>query len=342
MTYDLIVVGDGLAARVFLYQLSELLRESCAQIPSVLVISDNQSYTPCSLRTTATISKVGMQMGVGEHGDRLLRAYGEFENFARALAPGIVTQTRHYQVLMEDDPANEGRFHKRYGPTIVTSMGLKAAVGESYLVDPLALMNFLSSQSIFNDQLLHIKESVLALDHEGAVVTLRGRYQGKYIFVAAGAPGEELLADTRELGDSPAVGESVLGSYLEWSCDNPLADLGESWQVALAKFNVLYRHLDRRLLVGGTTTKNIHCFHPLEMKSQYDMAQEVLGAKLPPFSEASHLVGERSKLAGRRPYWGHITGRTWAVRGLYKNGFTLAFLAARELLEDRKGLGALV
>lgn len=338
MTYDLIVVGDGLAARVFLYRFSGFIRQYNSQIPSVLVISDAQTYTPCSLKTTATISKVGMQPGVGEHGDLLLRAYDEFESFARELPAKIVTCAAHYQVFMGNMDKDEERFCRRYGTPSEISPGLRAVKGESYLADPVAMMNYLKSGS----EVTYVNDSVLALDHSGVVMTLNGRYQAKHVLVAAGGAGEELLADSRNLGNSPSVGESVFGSYLEWEGTNPLPNLGESWQVALSKFNVLYRHLDQKLLLGGTTTKNIHCFHPVEMKEQYELAQEVLEGRLPCLNAAKHLVGERSKLAARRPFWGRVAGRIWAIRGLYKNGFTLAFLAARELLEDKEGLGSLV
>ncbi len=330
MTYDLIVVGDGLAARVFLYNLNKCVKSRNSQIPNVLVISDNQSFAPCSLNSTATISTVGLQEGVGEHGDLLLRAYREFEDFTTVLPEGIVTKSKHYQVFMGDDLA---RFEGRYGEAINLGGNLRGAKGDSYLARPQALLEFLLQGSRSHLNIINSLDAVIALDHQGLIVTARGRLQAKRVLIAAGAAGEELLADTRDFGSSPKVGESIFGSYLEWECDNPCTHLGSSWQLGLSKFNVIYRELDQRLLLGGTTTKSVHCFHPIHMKTQYELAQQLLEGALPSFQSAAYRVGERSKLAGRRPFWGKVAGQTYAIRGFYKNGYTLAFLAARGLME---------
>jgi len=112
--------------------------------------------------------------------------------------------------------------------------------------------------------------------------------------------------------------------------------LGESWQFALSKFNVIYRAIDRTLMLGGTSTKGLQCFHPLDMREQYDLAKSVFKEALPEFNKAFFSCGERSKLPGRRTFWGQLEGSVYAIRGLYKNGFTLSFLAAHELLNDEK------
>lgn len=341
MTYDLIVVGDGLAARVFLYELNKCVKSRGSQIPNVAVISDSSTFAPCSVNTTATICKVGLQEGVGEHGDRLLLAYECFESFLAEIRSEVKSDefclgANHYQCFMGE---GEDRFSARYGEISEVEISgakgatlFKASRGNSYLVSPLKLLSYLEENSSSHLNITRIKDRVIALNHLGTLVGSKSKYQTRCVLVAAGGAGEELLADTNEFGVSPKVGQSVFGSYLEWTTSNPIPSLGSSWQVGLSKFNVIYRQSDRKLLLGGTTTKNAHCFHPHHMMEQYLIAQKKLAQVLPAFDEAEFKVGERSKLAGRRPFWGEISGQTLAIRGLYKNGFTLSFLAAKELV----------
>lgn len=343
MIYDLVVIGSGLAAKSFLLRWALMVRdELTAQIPSVLVLSSAPNYPLCSLNSTATIARIGLQAGVGKLGDQLLKAYGEWEVIMSEFGSEVYTQAQHYQLLL--DSKAQDSFTARYGE--VTSMPapldhLKASVGQSYLVRPEALLSAMDECIQKYLPFTQQDELVLKVNPDGEVIGLGGRYQARQVVVAAGAAGEALLGDSFNSELSVPMGKLASGSYLEWQCPNPFKSLGSSWQLGIGKFNLIYRGLDGVLLLGGTNSGELSCFSALDMKAQYDLAQAQCLGQLPPFQQAQFKVGERSKLRMRMPFWGQVgasDSRVYAIRGLYKNGYTLAFLAGLELAQAGRAI----
>lgn len=333
MKYDLIIVGAGLAAKTFLLRLSILIRSGeYAQIPKVLVISEQRSYPTCSLNSTATVSKLGLQKGVGALGDQLLEAFEAFEEMLPEIRKDCFEKAVHYQILSGE--AHD--FERRYGKTEALSKNLshlRAAKSENYLVCPDRLLKFMSEKAKEVLDYDELETSVRAVKENGEVITLGGKFEGERVLIAAGAAGEDLISDSfREIKE----GKLASGTFLSWSCENPLRELGPSWQLGIGKFNVIYRALDQILLLGGTNSGEISHTHLAHMKEQYDKANLILRGSLPAFGAAKFNVGERSKLSGRKTFWGPLPGHEniYAIRGLYKNGYSLSFLAAKNLLDQ--------
>jgi hypothetical protein len=67
--YDLIVVGNGIAAQTFLFELFTKLDVKKRQNFSVAQIYSEDIALSCSLRTTATVSLNGIEEGVSDLGN---------------------------------------------------------------------------------------------------------------------------------------------------------------------------------------------------------------------------------------------------------------------------------
>ena len=73
--YDLTVVGNGIAANLFLIEY--LSKKS----QNVLQVHSEDKTPPCSLSTTGTVVLDGVRMGVSPLGDLIYRSFDAFKNY---------------------------------------------------------------------------------------------------------------------------------------------------------------------------------------------------------------------------------------------------------------------
>jgi hypothetical protein len=132
----------------------------------------------------------------------------------------------------------------------------------------------------------------------------------------------------------------VAGTYLQF----PLEEFNlsefttkESFSLVFDEIHFIVRRHAGDVLIGATTTNNSKNFYPDKegMLEQYQRLQKHLHKviTLPAIDKGELITGIRHKGQRRTPFWGQVNDNCYAVWGLYKNAFTLAFTAARELTQ---------
>ena len=160
------------------------------------------------------------------------------------------------------------------------------------------------------------------------------RFQGKYLrgkllFLASGA---YVKRDNKFFPKNPFIaGSSVVkGSYGIFDD----IDLGESGFVfSCGKANLVYRREVKQVVIGGTTDRD-EGWGPdsKAVQEQYKIVSKFFS--LPPFNCIRLGAGLRHRGAKRMPFWGRLSENVYGILGLYKNGWSLSFLAAEEILMD--------
>ena len=92
----------------------------------------------------------------------------------------------------------------------------------------------------------------------------------------------------------------------------------------------------KKFVIGATTLKEGALF--LErtdlLLGIYLHAKKYCPYTLPAFSQAKIYTGLRHLGYKRMPFWGKVGEKTFAVHSLYKNGLSLSFLAANDLINQ--------
>ena len=103
----------------------------------------------------------------------------------------------------------------------------------------------------------------------------------------------------------------------------------------MSEFNFVYRHLDQKVLIGGTTQSDGIFAKDWSSLIEYHQIIKDLIPNIPEFCNWCENTGTRQKGSKGRPYWGPCSNNPdihYEISNLYKNGFTLPFLAAKDLL----------
>jgi hypothetical protein len=312
--YDLMVVGDGLGARLFLFFLAQKKYSG-----KILQIFQNEQFPPCSINTTAMVSDLGVDKGVSAHGDLLLKSFESFVQFQEKYQLNGVEKVKQIKILTDADEPEQ--FLRRYPNTAPVSYKNKtfsqAASHEAYIISP----------EIF---LAEIKENYKNLNLTSEVAVFSYDKTNKYppLYLFAGAYPSLLK---NNFPDSAVYEKSqvVPGSYLifkniEWS--------DSSVVLGFSHFNIIYRHQEKVLLLGGTTSKLSQTLPDVNaLKIYYDMAKTYID--LPDLSKAKMQTGFRHKGFKRQSFVGALNEEKsiFGVSGTYKNGWSLLFHFAHEL-----------
>ena len=131
------------------------------------------------------------------------------------------------------------------------------------------------------------------------------------------------------------VGSRVVkGSYGIFD-DVTLGD--SSFVFSCGKTNLIYRHRDRQAVIGGTTDQDQGVEPDLEaLREQYKIISTTFS--LPQFGRLKPGAGLRHRGPKRMPFWGRLSEGVYGILGLYKNGWSLSFLAAEDFLGE-SGIG---
>ena len=294
----MIIVGKGVAGSTLAY----LAREQKPNLKIALLHSSRNQ--PCSLHSTGIVSTFGMEPGSSLRADHICTAVAKAEKFFAKKHPPGVERVPH--LYAHSDRENH-----------------------CYLISPDKYLNWLEEQTHCDFWEEHVEEV-----EEGRIKTFSGKiFEGKVIVLASGA---YIKKENKLFPAHPYVAESsvVKGSYgifenINWK--------KTSFVFSCGKANLVYRREDNKVIIGGTTDReegvkpNVealeHCYNTLA--DFFD---------LPLFNTIEPGVGLRHRGRKRMPYWGGLTKNVYGILGLYKNGWSLAFLAAEELLQELQSL----
>ena len=329
---DLIIIGNGIAAQCFLWELSKSDKKI-----SVLKISDERLAPSCSLNSTATISLRGAVRGVSPLGDLNFDSYKMAEAFIGKERPDGVVSSKFYSLCEEEE---KEEYVRRFGYLEeirdIGPLSLKKIhqgnIWDGYIIDPGKFLGFFQERTKkFHSSISAMVTATKITDEGVAVTTLDGNvYIARKLLICSGAYTKlyEALypAHLAIKGSS-----SVPGAYLEKSG----VDLGStSFVVSLHGENLIYYSQTKTLKIGATTQKKgLEAPEYLKLLGIWESFHSLFKEKIPKFSEFEIKVGLRHKGIKRMPFYGKLSENVFALMSLYKNGYTYPFLGAKEILK---------
>jgi hypothetical protein len=340
--YDLAIIGNGIAAQSFLWNLSnkkKLFAESKSQDFSIAHIYSERIAPACSLRSSATVSLNGIDEDVSPLGNEMREAFFLFDELVKKYHPaGVEEVTRTVISTNENDTKKLMRRYKTLSS--VKSTKIKSAYPgtqyNSYIITPEIFLSWLSehTQVEKTDIPMFVKnlEKRNGLYHlileNGEVV------EAKKILFAMGA-----FAKIFERFLMPLNAESIevkntikAGSFLERSID-----LGpKSFYFSIDGHQALYRknRHESRLIIGSATTVGAYEAPDLSgLVKIFSKLKNILTINIGEISDYKITTGLRHKGPKRMMICEALDSdkTLFRINGLYKNGYTMAFLAAAKM-----------
>lgn len=339
MIYDLIVVGNGLAAQTFLFELFRKLDVKKSQNFFVAQIYSEEIAASCSLRSTATVSLNGVEEGVSELGDELRNSFFLFEEFQKKHNPkGVEKITQSITFSSDKEKAKMIRRYKvlRKVSHPVWSEEVEGTELDSYLVEPL-LFNSWFNEHLSPHKIVQKKNFLknFTKNSEGIIecqLLNNEILKTKKLVLCMGAYAKlfsEFFDETHELNNT----EMVAGSFLERSVKLSRA----SFYMTIDENNLIYRSGEQKLIVGSASkTGGLVMADHSELDEVLAMFNERCSFPIGQLSDFKIVTGLRHKGARRRPIARALDPEKniYMISGFYKNGFTFSHLCAKKVLSE--------
>lgn len=318
-----LTIGDGIAA----WCLHAYLKDA-----EVTNFCAEDFFPSCSLNSTAINCLRGTQSGISPLGDLMVRSYQEFEKFYLNYKPeGIALG--HEIKFFNDVEKHTKRYPNYYEAQTSTVQNYRYQASEpAYLIDPQELKKW------FNERYQHVKKSdklvtKLIVTGEKVQVETGGQtisYDEVYL-CSSYATAYLARGLNPEFDTYLDYSKQVPGTYLEIPFSSAFKHFEQDVSLALGEHHLIVKPSQGKVLLGSTTTKDEIEFSDQRIKEIYLKVQSHLTFDLPNYSQWRVLTGIRHKGRKRTPYWGEIAPGVKVICGLYKNGYTFAFQAAKEL-----------
>lgn len=341
MVYDLIVVGNGLAAQTFLFELFKHLKSDVkkSQNFSVAQIFSEEIAPACSLRSTASVSLNGTEEGISDLGDDLRNSFFLFEDFVKDQGPEGVEAVR--QMVTFSNNAEKEKLIRRYKKLNLIKnplfnfevLGVEL---DSYLVSPTTYGNWfngkISSEKI--DQKKNFLKSMTS-DPDGSLtceLMNSEKVRAKKVVLCTGAYAKifsQFYLATEEFHAT----QTVAGAYLEKTINLSTS----SFYITIDRHNLIYRSFDQTLIMGTASRDgafNISDY--AELEDIYKVFCSFVNFSLGSFSSFKTVVGLRHKAQKRRPVARALNDEKtiYMINGFYKNGYSFGHLCAEKIVRE--------
>jgi len=339
MIYDLLVVGNGLAAQTFLF---ELFNQKSAVIKnqnfSVGQVYADEISPPCSLRTTATVALSGIEEGISPLGNELRESYFLFEEFFKKHRPHGIEEVVQYILHSKED--EKEKLTRRYNTLTAIHSDLlnEEMTGiemPSYQISPDVYKKWLEN-NLNNFELSRIKNFVRSYEFNDRghieLTLLNGEIlTTKKLILGTGAYSK-LFAHFFSTEEMAPTG-ILAGSYLERSVDLNRP----SFFLTLDGNKCVYRSQEKQLGIGSVSQKGAFLTGDFDgLKALIALFKKHLSIDIGELEDFKMVTGLRHKGRQRRPIYKALDAekKIYMISGFYKNGFTFAHLAAREVLKE--------
>lgn len=331
----ILVLGGGIAAEMVIFSLLKHHQFNKNQI-QILQISNEFKYPPCSIHSTSFVCLRNTQKNLSELGDRIIDAYSKLKEFIALYEPngiekGLITH------LATPGTEFEAKFKRRF-PEFRADETFISFEEECFFFSPHRFMPWLKRS---NDQIERLQAEILKLTDD-KVITSAGEFYFDKVVIATSAYSK-FFSDRYPKHQAIEKSVPISGSYLLFQ-----HDFGDkSFGYELDESYVIYRGKEKELLVGATTVRldesyehykqRIHEDEKLELLDIYESLKSGLKPllELPDLAKAKSDRGFRHRGYKRNPFWGQMDekGKVFGILGLYKNGYSLPFLAGPQLAE---------
>jgi len=336
VVYDLIVVGNGLAAQTLLFEIFSNDKKS--QNFSVAQLYSEEITPSCSLKSTATVSLSGIEEGISELGEDLRESYFLFEKFIKEYSPaGVEALERYVTYTTDKEKAKMLRRYKNLSklkhPLLKEEFeGTKL---ESFLITPHLYSswfeNFIKDKNIvkresFVSSVIKNEAGFLECHLLGGEILL-----AKKVVLCTGAYSK-ILSHFYGLSETLEKSEVVAGSYLERFLDLNRA----SFYFTIDSHSLIYRQSDTKIIFGSSSIKGgFQAANLEELQNIFLQIQALISFNLGEFSDYKIITGQRHKGIRRRAFFKSLDSEDslFLITGLYKNGYTFSLLAAKVIAE---------
>lgn len=353
--YDILVVGNGIAAKHFLFELSNKFSQNLDKQKKITIgqVFDNHITPACSEHASVTVSLNGIREDISVLGDELREGYFAFLDFVKKYNPKGVTKTQ--RVVTCTNPIDQKKLFRRYTtlqntPLVLIEkpylkVPLEGVTYEAYMIDVLAYLDFLDSQ-IKLENLDCMEGFVEEIRFEDGIYELRLKdktiIKTKQLLLAMGAYSKvyshfyEIFNMLKNHGvELEANNQIKVGSYLykevNWNKD-PL------YLVIDGNKLMYYKNEEKEFLRLATVTTlgtEVACNHT-EFLKIHKLYKEKTNLDIGEYNSFTYDYGLRHKGPRRtviaREIAPTILPKLFMINGLYKNGFTLSFVATKKLL----------
>lgn len=335
--YDLVVIGNGIAAQFFLWNLSS--QESKSQNFSIAHVYSNEITPACSLKSTATVSLNGIEENVSQLGDDMREAYFLFENLFNTHKPQGVQEVKRTVLATNEDEIK--KLNRRYKKLIdikseYVNSNYSGAEYNSFMITPEVFSEWLiKSITVKKDNFPFFVRDVSEEGVELIVKLQNGEVlRAKKILFATGAFAKifEKFYLSSEAESIELKNMIKAGFYLERSID-----LGnQSFYLTIDGNEVLYRKnsSESKLIIGSHTAIGAYEVPDVAaLTALIAKLSKLLTFDIGVYSDFKLMTGLRHKGPKRLLICETIDlkKRMFRINGLYKNGFTLGLLAAKRM-----------
>ena len=349
--FDICVIGEGIAGQVFLWNLitnsSKNTLVSKSQNLSIAVVSSEKMAPSCTMRSSATVSLNGISEDVSPLGNNMREAYFLFEDFFKTHSPQGVHPVK--RIVVGTNGKETAKLTRRYkNINNLTSPQLKGDFSGvdylSYLLSPKELMTWFKNEIKLSDESQRIKNfnffvTVIKKTEVGFQLSDAhgNEISAKKIVFATGAFAKiyhHFFQDIIGL-EKESKNEIKAGFYLE-----RFIDLGnESFYLSIDGINVLYRFSESNrkesfLQIGSVSVLGAFPIPPeKEISNLLETIRPKLNFEIGTRDDYQLICGLRHKASKRmiEAMESTTTKNIFHLNGLYKNGFSMSFLAAKKM-----------
>lgn len=300
-SFDIIVIGDGIAARTILSALDPSY--------NVLQLYQNKWYPPATLAAGALASTYGARPGLSKLGNLNVDSYQFFKKFIQQMElPWSPATMQYFFKKSNEDENSRQAFQTRWKENgISEDSQYMLSQEEAYLIDPVVYMQLLLEK--FQAKVQRLETSVMTAEPHKVTDHLGRHYTANYILDCTGAYQDHMNKNHKV----------VFGSYYAIPYDYTSPSF--AWN--LNQINILFHSKSSKLVIGATTQNDQSMVADLfKMKNWQHSIDELFAHKgLPaiPWKLAKLNCGLRSKGPKRLPSF-HWDQNTFQISSLYKNG----------------------
>lgn len=343
--YDLAVIGNGIAAQGFFWNLQQKfagIPESKSQNFNIAHLFSETLAPACTHRSSATISLNGIEEDVSPLGNDMRKAYFLFDELVKKFKPNGVEEVQ--RVVVSTNENDTKKLLRRYKKLdVISSAHLKGSYPgttySAYIISPKLF-------SVWMEENLHIKRTtypyfVKNMERENNVYKLTTESDevvlAKKVLFATGAYSKifESFYTTEDSLVSMEIKNTIkAGSYFERQVDfGP-----KSFYLSIDGHQALYRknQSEATFIIGSATTVGAYEAPDLVILSTiFNKIKPLLTLELGEMRDYKITTGLRHKGPKRMLISESFNGdkTLFRINGLYKNGYTMGFLTGKKMVD---------
>jgi hypothetical protein len=334
----IVVIGSGIAALSTIFELNK------NGFNNILCLSSEGFAPGCSYASTGINALRGTESGLSPLGDILIASHKAFDNFNREYLPHGVAAAREIHAWYGENSKLTRRYKtfnngKKFNfSKVELTKIVNYRDSHAFVISPGLLLRWLEDNSTYE----HVEDFITSVQ-DTKVIGQVGVYSFDHLIICSGLMARNFI----DLVQDDAVrknlyySKAVSGAYIEFdSADFKDSNLcfDESFSFVFENSHLIFRADLRKVIIGSTSENNKLNFlaDKTELRVKYEKLKSIIGGEFPHFDKALVFSGVRHKTQNREPFWGEISTNISAIWGLYKTGWSMSFLASRDIVSTLK------